>query len=270
MKFSISHIAWPYQEEDIFLKNIKEWGCDGVEIAPSRVWSEPVNSTQEERLEYKNHIAGFGLEIPAIQALLYTRRDLGLFLGNEIENQTVDYIKRLCHVAADLGAKVLVFGSPKNRNRNGISLNDALEIGASFFSKVALTAEKVGVCVCIEPLGATETDFINTCIEGLKLVEMVNNPGFGLHLDSKALSEEGNGFMDNLKKVIKKAKHFHISEPSLSEINSSGSVPHKMFADILQEYNYNRFVSIEMRTWPDHFNVVKRSIMFSKNTYFNF
>ncbi|MBW1740215.1 MAG: sugar phosphate isomerase/epimerase [Deltaproteobacteria bacterium] len=269
MKLSISNIAWPSEEEEKFLKYIRKWGCSGVEIAPSRLWPEPLEATKKDRLSFKSLVRKYDLDISALQALLYGQRGLGLFRSPEIEEKTIEYLKGLCQLAADLDARVLVFGSPANRKRGSIPLQTAYERAATFFSKVASAAKDLGVCICIEPLRPQETDFITTAMEGLKLVSMVNNEGFGLHLDAKAVAEEGGNFSDIFRTVIFKLKHFHINDPGLTEVNSTKKVDHKSMGLALKNAGYKSYVSIEMRKLPDYFNVIKRSLLEAKEAYLN-
>ncbi|MBL7129810.1 MAG: sugar phosphate isomerase/epimerase [Candidatus Omnitrophica bacterium] len=270
MKLAISNIAWPSEKEERYLGLIKEWGCSGVEIAPTRIWSDPLKASLEQRRCFVDSIHKHGLEISAMQALLYGRRDLGLFRSADVETETIDYLKGLCKLSAVLGAKVLVFGSPANRKRGDIPLEEAFERAALFFSKVAPVAEKLGVCLCIEPLRPQETDFITTAGEGLRLVELVNNPGFGLHLDAKAVAEEGSDFVSIFKSAIYKLKHFHINDPGLIEVNSTGLVDHISITRALRKVGYRGYVSIEMRTLPDCDDTIKRSVQFSKKTYIDY
>lgn len=267
IKLAISNIAWPSEEEASFLKYIKDWGCAGVEIAPSRVWPKPLETTKDDRLSFSKFVRNYGLEIPAMQALLYNCNDLGLFRDSATETKTVEYLTGLCMIAADLGARVLVFGSPANRKIGTMPLQEAFERAASFFSRVAPAAKELGVCICIEPLRPQETDFITTAREGLSLVEMVNNEGFGLHLDAKAVAAEGGDFLMTFKSVLHRLEHFHINDPGLIEVNSTGLVDHSALAKALKSAGYNRYVSIEMRTLQSHYNVIKRSLAFSEETY---
>ncbi len=267
VKLSISNIAWPYAEEEFFLKHIRNWGCSGVEIAPSRIWPEPAESSRKERRLYKSSVLKYDLEITALQALLYNRPDLGLFRSSEIESKTIEYLKRLCQLASDLEAQILVFGSPANRKRGNILLKEAFERAAIFFSKIAPTAKNLGIYLCIEPLRPQETDFITTSYEGLRLVEMVNIIGFGLHLDGKAVVEEGGNLINKFKTAMPKLKHFHINDPNLIEVNRTGLVDHFSLGEALRKAGYDRYVSIEMRTTPDHYNVIQRSLAFSTKAY---
>lgn len=267
IKLSISNIAWPSEEDKLYLSYIKRWGASGVEIAPSRIWLDPVASSMEERKAFKYLVSSYGMEIHAMQALLYNRRDLGLFRGREIEKETIEYLKGLCKLASDLGISVLVFGSPDNREIGDILLKEAFERAAIFFSKIAPTARDLGVCICIEPLRPQETDFITTAEEGLQLVEMVNNQGFGLHLDAKAIAEQGGNYLEIFKRVYHRLRHFHINDPGLVEVNSTRLVDHFSIGKALKASGYDRYVSIEMRTLPDYYSVINRSLQIAKEVY---
>jgi D-psicose/D-tagatose/L-ribulose 3-epimerase len=270
MKLAISHIAWPIEENAAYLRLIRELGCSGVEVAPSRLWAEPVRATVEERRQFRRGVQEFGLEITALQALLYNRPELGLFRGREIEAETIAYLKGLCRLAADLKARVLVFGSPGNRKRGDLPLGEAFEKAAGFFAQVAPTAANLGVCLCIEPLRPQETDFITTAKEGLRLVEMVNSPGFGLHLDAKAVHAEGGNPGEIIGQVFHRLQYFHINDPNLVEVNSTGEVDHGALAGALHGSGYQGYVSIEMRYLPHYPEAVRRSLIFAKSAYLDF
>ena len=49
MKLAISHIAWPLEKEHFYLDQVKLWGCSGIELAPSRIWDEPIDTNKEDR-----------------------------------------------------------------------------------------------------------------------------------------------------------------------------------------------------------------------------
>jgi sugar phosphate isomerase/epimerase len=267
MKLSISHIAWPPEQEDFYLRQLDGYGCTGLEIAPNRLWPEPLAASQGERLSFKRRVQACGLEIAALHALLYQRRDLGLFREPEIEVRTIAYLQGLCSLAADLGAKVLVFGSPNTRRRGALAYDEAMARAAQFFYQVACTAAAEGVRLCIEPLGPGETDFISTAKEGLDLVEMVNHPGFGLHLDAKAVADEGKDFAEILRPVLHRLEHFHINDPDLVEVNSTGYVDHLALGRALKNSGYQRYVSIEMRTLPEYAQAIERSLRLAQQAY---
>lgn len=270
MKLSISHIAWPWAEEAQFLDRIRRFGCSGVEVAPSRIWEEPVSSSKQDRQKYKDMVSRSGLEISAMHALLYHRPDLGLFRETSVTLRTVDYLKQLIELAADLGAEVLVFGSPGNRKRGEIPFKEACEQAAEFFFPVGEAAKDLGVFFCVEPLRVEETDFITTAEQGLQLVNMVGSKGFALHLDAKAVAAQRTDGFANFKDNLDVLKHFHINDPGLVEVNSTGQVDHQDLGHSLRQIMYNRYVSIEMRLMPDYENAVSRSIEEALKAYVRF
>ena len=89
MKLSVSNIAWGNKNFSSFLKLIKDQACDGVEIAPSLIWSEPIDSTGPERLLFQNQLKEFDLELVGFHSLLYSRPDLQFFLNKKIKEKTI-------------------------------------------------------------------------------------------------------------------------------------------------------------------------------------
>ena len=59
----------------------------------------------------------------------------------------------------------------------------------------------------------------------------------------------------------------HINDPELVEVNSTGEVDHVLIAKALSNVQYNRYVSIEMRTMADYEKAVVESLRFTKETY---
>ena len=110
MKLSVSNIAWNNNELESHLKLLKDLGCDGVEIAPSCIWQEPVDASKGEVESVKKLVKKYDLEISAFHALLFTRPDLYLFGDESIRNEGVSYLKKLIKLAGDLSVKVLVYG----------------------------------------------------------------------------------------------------------------------------------------------------------------
>ncbi len=269
MKLSISNIGWPKEENARFLKLIKEWGADGVEVAPSLIWNSPLEATKTQRSVYQKFIADHGLEMPAMHALFFGKPELNILGDSKTQEITRAYLRGLCELAADLGIKYLIYGSPGSRNLKGLSVEDGFKRAADFFMPAAEFAKQLNVCICVEPLAANETDFINTANDGYKLVNMVNSPGLSLHVDAKSILAEGQDYINILEPVAHEMKHFHINDTELVEINLTKTIRHKEIATALNKVNYQGYVSIEMRKMPDYYNAVKNSLEFSRSLYIN-
>lgn len=75
--------------------------------------------------------------------------------------------------------------------------------------EIAKYAEKKGITICLEPLNRFETDFINTCDQGLKMIADVNSPALKLHLDTFHMNIEEKNQGKSIKKAGKLLAHFH-------------------------------------------------------------
>jgi D-psicose/D-tagatose/L-ribulose 3-epimerase len=74
---------------------------------------------------------------------------------------------------------------------------------------LAKHAEARGVRICIEPLNRFETDFLNTCEQGLRLVKAVGSPAVKLHLDTFHMNIEEKDQAAAIRKAGKLLGHFH-------------------------------------------------------------
>ena len=247
MKIAISNIAWNKGEDKAVLLLLKKYSIPGIEVAPSKVWDKPTQKPDQSIKEYKHLWERKGIAIAATQSVLFGHPELLIFGSDEKRSQTLLYIKEMIRVSALLGAGVVVFGSPKNRDMLDMKKNDALDIASNFFYEVGEIAKAHNLFFCIEPTPKEYgTNFVNNTTEAIGLVKLVNHPYFRIHLDSGALTLS----QENYKKAITTAfpylKHFHISEKNLLPIGKT-PVDHKKIAKILCELQYDRWVSIEMK-----------------------
>jgi D-psicose/D-tagatose/L-ribulose 3-epimerase len=74
---------------------------------------------------------------------------------------------------------------------------------------LAAYAEKKGKKICLEPLNRFETDFINTCDQGLKMIRDVNSPALTLHLDTFHMNIEEKNQAAAIRKAGRHLGHFH-------------------------------------------------------------
>jgi len=266
MRLAISNIAWPPAETEAILPLVRGAGCSAIEVAPSRIWPEPGEADRSACREFRNLVENHGLSIVSLHSLLYTRPDLGLFRGAAVDDRTVHYLGLLAALAADLDARVLVFGSPRNRTRGSIPFEKALSQAADTFRRAAILAADHGVRFLIEPLTPQETDFIRTAAEGIRLVKLVNHPGFGLHLDAKSVAEEGEKVDHIFSAAVPFLGHFHINDPGLVELGSVAGY-HREMGPALVRAGYAGYRSIEMQTVPEYRRAIVQSIDLAKTFY---
>ncbi len=101
--------------------------------------------------------------------------------------------------------------------------------------------------VCLEPLNRFETDFINTCDQGLKMLKDVGSPALKLHLDTFHMNIEEKDQGAAIRKAGKHLGHFHACG---SDRGTPGNdhIDWKPIARALKAVKYNGDVVIESFT----------------------
>lgn len=101
--------------------------------------------------------------------------------------------------------------------------------------------------ICLEPLNRFETDFINTCDQGLKMIKDVGSPALALHLDTFHMNIEEKNQAKAIRKAGKLLGHFHACG---SDRGTPGNdhIDWKPIAKALKEIKYKGDVVIESFT----------------------
>lgn len=270
MNIAVSNIAWTNEEESEIADKLVELGVTNIELAPTKRWDDPTTVSDEEALEYVKWWADKGITVSAFQSMLFARPDLKIFESEENRRETIAYMSEFLRLAGVMGAKRLVFGSPKNRQRGDMPLEEANKIATDFFSELADVAESHGVVLCLEPNAPQyNCDFITTATEGLELVKAVNKPGFGLHLDTACMSLAGDDLAQSISSSADVLKHYHVSAPMLGTVEPDGDIPHEVAAKALRDAGYESFVSIEMRPGEvgENLQRVETAVRYVKDIY---
>jgi sugar phosphate isomerase/epimerase len=247
VKLAISNIAWNAGEESAVADRLVELGVRGVEVAPSKVGPNPAEIDDDTARRYRASWEARGIRIVAMQALLFGRPDLAIFQGDAARDDLTEYMARVIRLGGILGARALVFGSPKNRRIEDLAPVAVERIALPFFRELGRIADDHDPCLCIEhnppSYGA---DWITTAKDALAFVRAVDHPGFGVHLDAGGLFLANEGAAE-IRAAGALIRHFHASQPELAPLAAGGPVPHAEFAAALHEMHYPRWVSIEMR-----------------------
>lgn len=244
MKFAISNLAWRYDEERRSLSLLRRKGIVGVEIAPTLVWPEwkGLNITTARR--YASYLEDLGFEIPCLQSIFFGK-NFGSIFDERNHNNILCHLDFVADIAAALCAKTVVFGSPRVRQFIDGPMDHAPDIAVPFLQKATEHFHNRDINLCLEPCSREyKCDFINTHSELLQLIEIVDRPRFGLHIDAGNLHETGE-MLSNILAYGRPVCHFHISEPGLTGFKAS-LAPHLENLTILRECLYQGWVSIEM------------------------
>ncbi len=187
-----------------------------MEIAPFTIGDSVEEIPASRRQEIVDAARNHGVEIVGLHWLLV--KPEGLYINHPdpgVRRRTRDYVDALIGFCADLGGRILIFGSPKQRSVcNGLTYEQAWEYACDTFAHCAETAQDAGVYLCIEALSTRETDFINTVTDALRMVRDVNKPNLRTMLDIKAISSDGRPLPEVIREVGTKAMHVHANDAS--------------------------------------------------------
>lgn len=270
MNLAVSSIAWTNEEEQQIAEKLRDLGVKYVELAPTKIWNDPTKVTSQEIKERVQWWAQYGISVVAFQSMLFARPDLKIFESEENRKECFEYMSKFLKLAGIMGAQKLVFGSPKNRQRGNVALEEARLIVVQFFSELSTVATENGVTLCLEPNAPQyNCDFITNAEEGAELVRTVNSPGFKLHLDTACMALAGDDIAHAITLSKDILEHFHISSPMLEQVEDRSDVNHRAAAHALQAIGYDKFVSIEMRPGDSGENVarVERAVKFAQGVY---
>jgi sugar phosphate isomerase/epimerase len=157
-------------------------GYGGLEVAPFTLDRlAPHLLPAAARRAARRAAEAEGAPIVGLHWLLVAPAGLSISAADAaVRAATLDIIDRLVWLAAELGARYLVHGSPAQRRVAGE--DDARRAEASF-AAAARSAEAAGVTYVLEPLAPRETNWINTVAEAMAVVERIGSPALATMLD---------------------------------------------------------------------------------------
>ena len=252
MKYAVCNEMFGDQPFDEAWKLAREIGYTGVEIAPFTFepGAEVVDAGEisaERRTEVKQQAADAGLEVVGLHWLL--AKTEGFYLTSPdaaVRKTTVEYFKTLAQLCADLGGKVMVLGSPYQRNLlPGVSYDEAEQYAAEVMRAVMPVCADLDVTIALEPLSPAEGDFLLTAESGIRLAKLIDSPNCQLHLDVKAMSSEEKSIADIIRDSRDWTVHFHANDANLLG-PGMGEIEFEPIFAALKETAYDGWVSVEV------------------------
>jgi sugar phosphate isomerase/epimerase len=248
MRLAISNLAWPREADPAVAELLHRLGVPGVELAPTKVWPQPLAVSDREVADCRRFWEQRQIQIVALQSLLFGRAELQLFGDAGSQVAMLAHLGGMCRLAQLLGARVLVFGSPKNRRREQLTETEAEVKACDFFRRLGDIAEAHHVVIGIEPNPVEYgCDFLTTGAAAARFVERVQHPAIALHLDTACLALAGESPGLLLASHGRLVRHFHISEPRLQPIHTN-TLDHALLARQIRSSGYSGWVSIEMQS----------------------
>ncbi|WP_095110179.1 sugar phosphate isomerase/epimerase [Pseudomonas sp. Irchel 3E20] len=269
MRLAVSNIAWDVTEDEAVVQLLQRYSVDAIDIAPGKYFAQPANASDSEIAHVKVWWNTRGIEITGMQALLFGTSGLNVFGAPTSQKAMLSHLKAICRIGAGLGATRLVFGSPKNRDRTGLSEAETQEVAISFFRELGDIAQTNNVTVCLEPnptcYGA---NFMTTSAETAYIVKLIAHPSIKMQLDTGALAINGEDPYQVLQNTAPFIGHIHASEPNLVTLGDGGT-DHQRMAEAIRQHLTNPIVSIEMlgTQGESHVLSIERALQFAEKHY---
>lgn len=264
MRLAVSNIAWNDTDEPVILSLLRHRAISGIEVAPTRLWPDWSGATPAAARAVRGRLADEAFEVPSLQAIFFGKPALNLFGDSDA---FVDHLRHVADLAMELGARILVFGAPKNRDRGTLPEQVAFERAIDVLRRCGADCAARGIRLCIEPNPPSYgCNFVTDSRAGLALVRAVDSPGFGLHLDTGGLGLANEDFATAIVEARDALAHVHISEPNLAPI-SPASLDHAVVGRTLRQIGYDGWCAIEMRRTEDPVAALTRSIDHARSCY---
>ena len=248
MRFSIcSEIFKDWDDIGRTIEYVKQVGYDGLEIAPFTLSQYVTDIPGKTRDEIVRKADEAGLDIVGVHWVLVGPEGVHLTHPDQaVRDRTSQYLIDLAHFCADVGGKVMIFGSPKQRSvSEGLGYEQAFDYAVATFEKALPACEERGVTICMEPLTHLETNFCTTAEETVRLIDKINHPNFRLLLDTKAMTFEEEGRPATIRKYSKYLAHYHANDENLNG-PGWGDVDFGPIFEALRGISYDGFVSVEV------------------------
>lgn len=269
MRLAISNIAWDVAEDEAVARLLARHEVDAIDVAPGKYFPDPAQADAQAIARVKAWWADRGIEITGMQSLLFGTTGLNLFGAAAARQAILDRLAAVCRVGAGLGARWLVFGSPKNRDRAGLTDEETLDQATAFFRRLGAIAQGQGVTICLEPnppcYGA---NFMTTSLETVDVVERVDHPAIGMQFDTGALTLQHEDPVAVLARCASRIAHIHASEPDLLPLGDGASA-HVAIAAAVRAHLPHHTVTIEMlaTTGEPHLDSIARALKVASTFY---
>ncbi|MBI3852972.1 MAG: sugar phosphate isomerase/epimerase [Verrucomicrobia bacterium] len=257
---------WKIEDSMAFAKKV---GYDAIEIAPFTLAKYVTDISAAERKRIRDAAARIGITISGIHWVLAQAE--GMYVTHPdiaVRQKTAKYFCDLVDFCANLGGRIVVVGSPKQRNIiDGVSPQQAWDWATAVFREPVMRAEQRAITICFEPLAPAETNFINTAAEAIRFVQQLHTPHFKIILDVKAMCSEAKPIPQIIRESWPHFAYFHANDKNLKG-PGFGDVDFRPIAAALKEVGYNGFVSVEVFNFDEGPEVIAtKSLEYLKRSF---
>lgn len=243
-------------------------GYTGIELAPFTFASDCRDISKGTRQWISNVAADHGLTITALHWLLVSPPGLHIHTSNRaLRASSAEYLNALAELAVDVGADVMVLGSPKARTLEDGDVSGAIKRTIETLLSVALSLEGTTVRLCPEALPGPEADFILTQSDAYSLVKACGHPNIGMMLDVKSMCSEQPGPTGLIGQYGDFCCHLHANDANRRG-PGDGTTDFTAIAEALTETQFDGWISVEVFDYtPDANTIAVNSLKHLKTCF---
>jgi sugar phosphate isomerase/epimerase len=267
MKFAICNETfqdWPLERAFQFAR---QCGYEGIEFAPYTLGSQATEITAATRQQVRQLLKLHKLECVGLHWLL--AKTEGYYLtspDDAVRERTGQYFRELARLCHDLGGRIMVLGSPQQRNLlPGVTHEQAMQFAADTIRRALPALTQYNITLALEPLGPAEGDFLLTADSAIQLASLLDSPHVRLHLDVKAMSTETKSIPEILQESADYLAHFRANDPNRRG-PGMGDLDFVPILRALHQIDYQGWVSVEVFDYePGVERLVTDSIRYLQN-----
>ena len=174
---------------------------------------------------------------------------------------TVTRLEAHIQLAESFGASVIL-GGIRGRLTGTPAERSAQRVGAvESIQECARLASSLGVTLLIEPINRYETNFINTAVDALSLLDEVDDPSLKVLLDTFHMNIEEAAMTDALKLAGDRLGYVHFAD-SNRLAPGQGHVDFVAVLETLEELGYRGVVAAEILPLPNDVTAARQTAEF--------
>ncbi|MBP8255690.1 MAG: sugar phosphate isomerase/epimerase [Opitutaceae bacterium] len=271
MKFAICSETFKGWKLDSIFGYCASIGYDAVEVAPFTLAKYVTDISVAERWRIRDSAKSAGIAISGIHWVLVEAEGMHITSPDaQTRKRTARYFCELADFCADIGGEAIIVGSPKQRSLGpGVSKAQGCTWADEVFRPAVKRAEERGVVICVEPLPADDTNFINTAAEAVCFVEPFASSAFKLILDVRAMCHEEKSPPQIIRESRGYFAYVHANDKNLKG-PGFGRVDYAPIAGALREVDYDGMISVEVFRYDEGPEVIaSKSLAYLKRIFGN-
>jgi sugar phosphate isomerase/epimerase len=270
MKYAICNETFQNQDWAETCQAVADAGYESIEIAPFTLAEDVHQISSHARHVYANTARRAGLDVVGLHWLLVSPKGLSVTDGDaSVRSRTTQYLSDLVDFCADLGGRILVFGSPTQRRLpSDVPPEQALPVAIdrlkSCLDPALAIAQRRGITLCLEPLPAPEADFILTLQSAVDIMVQMQHPALQTIFDVKSASSEDRPLADLVRTYAPYIAHVHANDANRRG-PGFGATDYVPILSALDEVGYTGYISVEVFDYtPDPFTIARDSLAYMK------